>query len=182
MSTYTPILTAIQAALAVIDQKGQQSMVDSFKAIASGDDAKIREISAIGNGLVAQHDFLLRLEKDLKTAILIEKFEFDQNAMTSQDKKDLTMLLVAGITSEIKGFGVRSPEEKMEDQINAMMKDMLKQGIGVMRVDPSEMFKDPEPKTPPPENKAQSAAFAAGAGASVGGGVADFRTSGEANG
>lgn len=62
----------------------------------------------------------------------------------------------------------------LEAAIDAMMSDMVRGGLGVMRIDPSELFKT-EPKTgeakPPSENKAQTAAHEAGS-----------RTSGEANG
>lgn len=73
-------------------------------------------------------------------------------------------------------------DDPIASVLEGILADVLGKGIGVVRIDPSAMFKDPEPKAPPPENKAQCAAFAAGAGASVGGSAADFRTSGQVNG
>ncbi len=167
---YSPILAAIQVALGQVDALGQQSMVDSFAAVAAGDYQKSEEITSKGMSLVAQHDFLLDMEKTFKIAVMVDDAERGDASpveallailagRASKPKKEEPSL--AQMLGDILAKKV-DPVRKVESEIDAMMKDMLTKGIGIMRINPEDLFGKPdEVKAPPPENKAQCAAYAA---------------------
>jgi len=166
---YSPVLAAIQVALGQVDELGQQSMVDSFAAIAAGNLQKSEEITSKGMTLVAQHDFLLDMEKTFKIAVMVDDAE-----RSNGDPVAALLAVLAGRVSEPKKEPSLAqmlgdllakkvdPVHKIESEIGAMMKDMLTKGLSIRRVNVEDLFKDPEPKAPPPENKAQCAAHAAG--------------------
>lgn len=78
---------------------------------------------------------------------------------------------VEAIAAGYAGGDDDKPEPKQEPMPNAadldavadeIVADMFRHGIKVMKVDLNEFFKEERAKAPPSENKAQSAAFAAG--------------------
>lgn len=79
------------------------------------------------------------------------------NLRTARDTVEAVAAGYAGCDNDARQTFGGGPESLLD----AIMKDVLGKGIGVMQIDPSEMFKGPEPKAPPAENKAQSAAYAA---------------------